>query len=312
MALLIGETQSKKLIDMPRAVKLLEKMFLDRAGGKVRSLPRRRLKGTEKQLNIMAAWHQGYDLFCLRAYMGQANTITLYNGKTGQIQAIVNMGYLSSLRTGAATGVAARYLAPANRRTLGVIGPGWQATFQVEAVAHACSIKRIVVFGRTPKRRQDFIKQMSKIVQAEWREASSVEQVESESDILVVSTDSTTAVADGRNLKDEVLVASIGANSAVKHEVSSNLIRQMDLIITDDVDAAKADSGDLIEACRSGIVGWDNVAGLEKIVAGGSPDPRPKKIFFQSNGIADEDLAVGRYVLEQAKRKYKLRQVSEI
>jgi ornithine cyclodeaminase/alanine dehydrogenase-like protein (mu-crystallin family) len=52
---------------------------------------------------------------------------------------------------------------------------------------------------------------------------------------------------------------------------------------------------------------------LEKIVAEGAPQPRPKRIFFQSNGIADEDLAVGRYVLEQAKRKkLKLRKVNEI
>jgi ornithine cyclodeaminase/alanine dehydrogenase-like protein (mu-crystallin family) len=312
MALLIGEPQSKKLIDMPRAVNLLDKMFLDRAGGKVRSLPRRRLKGNEKQLNIMAAWHQGYDLFCLRAYVAQANTITLYNGKSGQIQAIINMGYLSSLRTGAATGVAAKYLAPANSKALGVIGPGWQATFQVEAVAHACRIERIVVFGRTPKRRKEFIGQMSKIVPAEWHEASSVEEVEGESDILVVSTDSTIPLADGKNLKDQALVASIGANAAVKHEVSGNLIRQMDLIVTDDVAAAKADSGDLIDACQSGIVRWEDVAPLEKVVAGGAPQPRPNKIFFQSNGIADEDLAVGRYVLEQAKRKLKLRQVTEI
>ena len=312
MALLIGEPQSKKLIDMPRAVDLLDKMFLDRAAGKVRGLPRRRLKGNEKQLNIMAAWHQGYDLFCLRAYIAQANTITLYNGKTGQIQAIINMGYLSSLRTGAATGVAAKYLAPANANTLGVIGPGWQATFQVEAVAHACRIERIVVFGRTPKRRKEFIKQMSKIVEAEWHEASSIEEVEGESDIVIVSTDSTTPVADGKNLRDEMLVASIGANAAVKHEVSGNLIRQMDLIVTDDVAAAKADSGDLIDACQSGIARWEDVVPLEKILCSSAPQPRPKKIFFQSNGIADEDLAVGRYVLEQAKRKLKLRQVTEI
>jgi ornithine cyclodeaminase/alanine dehydrogenase-like protein (mu-crystallin family) len=149
-------------------------------------------------------------------------------------------------------------------------------------------------------------------VPAEWHEASSVEEVEGESDILVVSTDSTIPLADGKNLKDQALVASIGANAAVKHEVSGNLIRQMDLIVTDDVAAAKADSGDLIDACQSGIVRWEDVAPLEKVVAGGAPQPRPNKIFFQSNGIADEDLAVGRYVLEQAKRKLKLRQVTEI
>jgi ornithine cyclodeaminase/alanine dehydrogenase-like protein (mu-crystallin family) len=312
MALLIGEPQTRKLVDMPRAISLLEKMFLDRAGGKVRGLPRRRLKGKEKQLNIMAAWHQGYDLFCLRAYVAQANTVTLYHGRTGQIQAIVNMGYLSSLRTGAATGVAAKYLAPASSKTLGVIGPGWQATFQVEAVARACPIQRFVVYGRTPKRRQEFVKQMSKIVHGQWHQASSVDEVEGESDILVVSTDATTPVTDGKNLKDQVLVASIGANSASKHEVSSTLIGQMDLIVADDVEAARVDSGDLMDASRSGILSWEDVAPLEKFVGGGSPEPRPDKILFQSNGIADEDLAVSRYVFEQAKRKAKPRRVSEI
>ncbi|HYY23989.1 MAG TPA: hypothetical protein VE689_00780, partial [Candidatus Udaeobacter sp.] len=161
MALIVSEPQSRKLIDMPMAVKAVEGIFRDRAAGKIRSLPRRRLKGTQKQLNMMAAWQESGDLICLRAYAGASNTITLYNGRTGQIQAIINMGYLSSLRTGAATGVAAKYLAPSSTKTLGVIGPGWQATFQVQAVADACPIESIVVFGRTPKRRKEFIRQMS-------------------------------------------------------------------------------------------------------------------------------------------------------
>ena len=247
MALIISEPQTRKLVDMAQAVALLDKMFRDRAAGKMRSVPRRRLKGSEKQLNMMAAWHQDSDLICLRSYAADANTITLYHGRKGGIQAIVNMGFLSSLRTGAATGVAAKYLAPANSRVLGVIGPGWQATFQVEAVAKACPIEQVVVWGRTPKRCKDFIKQMSKVVKADWKEADTVDEVEAASDILVVSTDSTTPVATGGSLKDEVLVASIGANSTVKHEVSNNLIRRMDLIVVDDLAAAKADSGDLVE-----------------------------------------------------------------
>jgi ornithine cyclodeaminase/alanine dehydrogenase-like protein (mu-crystallin family) len=120
-------------------------------------------------------------------------------------------------------------------------------------------------------------------------------------------------VATGTALKDEVLVASIGANATVKHEVSNNLIRRMDLIVTDDLAAAKADSGDLVEACQTRIARWEDIVPLERIVAEGAPQPRPKRIFFQSNGIADEDLAVGKYVLDQAKRKkMKLRQVMEI
>lgn len=313
MALVISEAQTRKIVDMPTALKLVDGMFRARAAGKVRSVPRRRLKGSEKQLNMMAAWQETSDLICLRAYAGASNTITLYNGRTGQIQAIIDMGYLSSLRTGAATGVAAKYLAPSNPRTLGVIGPGWQATFQVEAVVNSCPINEVVVYGRTPKKRKDFIRQMSKVVKTDWKEADTVDEVEAAADILVVSTDATTPVATGTSLKDETLVASIGANATVKHEVSQNLIRRMDLIVTDDVAAAKADSGDLVEACQTRIARWDDIVPLEKIVAEGVPQPRPKRIFFQSNGIADEDLAVGRYVLEQAKKKkFKMRQITEI
>ena len=313
MALIISEPQTRKLVDMPQAVALLDKMFRDRATGKMRSVPRRRLKGSEKQLNMMAAWHQDMDLICLRSYAAEANTITLYHGRKGGIQAIINMGFLSSLRTGAATGVAAKYLAPANSKVLGIVGPGWQATFQVEAVAATCRIEQVVVWGRTPKRRKDFIKQMSKVIKADWHEALSVDEVEAAADILVVSTDSTTPVANGGSLKEEVLVASIGANATVKHEVSNNLIRHMDMIVVDDLAAARADSGDLVEACQTRIARWEDIVPLEKFVAEGAPQPRPKRIFFQSNGIADEDLAVGKYVLDQAKRKkLKLRNVTEI
>ena len=115
------------------------------------------------------------------------------------------------------------------------------------------------------------------------------------------------------SLKEEVLVASIGANSTVKHEVSQNLIRRMDLMVTDDIAAAKADSGDLVEACQTRIARWEDILPLEKIAADGVSQPRPRRIFFQSNGIADEDLAVGKFVLDQAKRKkMKLRQITEI
>jgi ornithine cyclodeaminase len=313
MALIVTESQTRKLIDMPLALKLVERMFLDRAAGKVRSAPRRRLKAREKQLNMMAAWHSDWDLICLRAYAGASNTITLYNGRTGQIQAIIDMGYLSSLRTGAATGIAAKYLAPTNLKTLGVIGPGWQATFQLEAIAQACPVEEVVVFGRNPKKRKEFMKQMGKVVKADWGEAESAAEVEAVADIVVVSTDSSTPVAEGMNLKDETLVASIGANATVKHEVSENLIRRMDLIVTDDLPTARGDSGDLIAACQSRIARWEDIVPLEKIVADGVPQPRPKRILFQSNGIADEDLAVGRYILEQAKKKkFKAKQVTEI
>jgi ornithine cyclodeaminase/alanine dehydrogenase-like protein (mu-crystallin family) len=303
MAIIISEKETRKLIGMAQAVKVVEEMFRDRAAGKMRALPRRRLKGSEKQLNIMASWHAGSDLLCLRAYAGGSNTITLYHGRTGEIRAILNAAYLSSLRTGAASGVAAKYLAPAKPDVVGLIGPGWQATFQVEAIAHACPVRQILVWGRDPKKSRAFIKEMSGRVSVGFKECSSLADLEAESDILVVATDASAPLIDGSRLKAEVLVISMGANQPVKHEISGELIRRMSFIVTDDLATAKIDSGDLIAACDQGILRWEDIAPLERIVANGLPSPRPKTILFQSNGIADEDLAVGRYVMEQARRK---------
>lgn len=303
MALVIGEKGTRKLIDMTRALKVVEKIFHDRAAGKMRSLPRRKLSGRNRQLNVMAAWHSDWDLICLRAYMGGANTITLYNGRSGEISLVLNARYLSSLRTGAASGVAVKRLAPGTTGVLGLIGTGKQATFQLEAIARTYPFKRALVFGRNEKKRREFITRMGKVLSTDLRESSSIEEIEQESDIIVLATNSTSAVMDGSRIKEAVLIITMGANSSSRHEVSTELIRRMDLVVTDDLPTAKTGSGDLIAACDSGILKWEDVVPLERIVSGERVTLHPQRILFQSNGIADEDLAVGRYVLDQVRRK---------
>ncbi len=303
MALVIGEKETRELIDMEQALKVVEQMFHDRAGGKVRSLPRRRLRSSTRQLNVMAAWQADWDLIALRAYMGGANTITLYNGQSGELSLVLNARYLSSLRTGAASGVAAKYLAPKNSKILGLIGTGKQATYQVEAIVESCKVQQVLVFGRNSERRTDFIRQMSKVIPVELKESPSIEAVEQESDIFVLATDSSTFITDGSHLKDEVLVITMGANATAKHEVSTDLIPRMDLVVTDDLPTAQYCSGDLVDACEAGLTRWDDVIPLEKFVAGEGPTSHGKRILFQSNGIADEDLAVASYVWDQVQKK---------
>ena len=311
MALIISAEQTRELIDMTTCIRLLDRMFRDRAAGKVRILPRRRLQGNSRQLNMMAACHQDTNLIALRSYVAKANTISLYDAGAGTLKVIMSAAYLSSLRTGAATGVAARYLAPPKPAVLGLIGPGWQGTFQVEAVVKVCRPKEVLVYGRNAARLQGFIDTMSKVVRTPFRVAESLVEVESESDILVISTNSTTPIVDGKRLKDDVLVATIGANQTVKHEVSGRLIKSMDLVVTDDLATAQNDSGDLIAACAKRQLRWRDVMPLEAVVTDG-PKGKPRKVLFQSNGIPDEDLAVGTYVLRQAlKKKMRLREIEE-
>jgi hypothetical protein len=246
----------------------------------------------------------------LRACGGEGETRSRSAARTGAIQAIIDMGYLSACvpaRRHRCRQVSCAAKQQSARHHRPRLASDFSSRSGRRNLPHPSKSSSTVA----PKRRKDFIKQMSKSSKPTG-EMDSVDDVEAVSDILVVSTDSSTPVATGMNLKEEVFVASIGANSTVKHEVSNTLIRRMDLIVVDDIAAAKADSGDLVEACHR-IARWEDILPLEKIVAEGVSQPRPKRIFFQSNGIADEDLAVGKYVLDQAKRKkMKLRKVTEI
>jgi ornithine cyclodeaminase/alanine dehydrogenase-like protein (mu-crystallin family) len=313
MASILSEAQTKRLIDMPMALQAVEQMFRDRADGKVRSVPRVRLKGSKTQLNMMAAWQEDCDLICLRAYASGTSTISLYSGETGNLRAIMNARYLSSLRTGAASGVASKYLAPAGSEILGLIGPGRQAAFQLAAIVPCCGIKQIMVFGRNPEKRKNFIRTMKKKLSVDFQECKSIDEIEERSDIIVITTNSTTPVIEGGGIKTEALIITMGANQTAKHEVSGELTQKMDLIVTDDLSTAQSGSGDLIAACKAGLIRWEDIVPLERIVAKGRPANRPKRILFQSNGIADEDLAVGRYVLEKAERDMvKGREVTEI
>jgi len=303
MAFIIDEKTTKKLIDMPRALTLVEKVLRERAAGKVRRMPRNRLTGNGRSLNIMSGWHANWDLFCMRFYTGKTSSISLHSGRSGQFLALINASYLAPLRTGATSGVAAKYLAPAKPQALGVIGTGLQAAFQVEAIVLSTPVQTVLVYGRNQKRRKRFISTMRRKVRVEFVEAASLENIEAQSDIIVLATLSKAPILDGNFLKDDVLVISIGANQVVKREVSNNLIRRMDLIITDDGPTAQIDGGDLIAAHDAGIVDWEKVLPLDRVVVEHDPINRPRKILFQSNGITDDALAVSHYVLNAVRRK---------
>ncbi|HWP59132.1 MAG TPA: ornithine cyclodeaminase family protein [Candidatus Acidoferrales bacterium] len=312
MALVVSREETEKLIDMPAALGVIEQMFRDRAAGKLTSVARQRISGSDKKLNFMAAWHRESDLICLRAYAGPSNTITLYDGATGQTLAVFNANYLSALRTGAASGVAAKFLAPERSRRAGLIGAGRQAFFQVEALYHSNGVNDVIIYSRNPERRQRFISEMTRTLPLKFTVASSIEDVEAEADILVVATDSTVPVVNGTALKNPCLVISMGANQPVKHEVSGSLLELMDAVVVDDLATAKIDSGDLIDACAAGLLRWDRMIALERLVSGDEANPRGGRVLFKSHGIADEDLAVASYIWQRARQKINAREVPEI
>jgi ornithine cyclodeaminase/alanine dehydrogenase-like protein (mu-crystallin family) len=303
MTFIIDEKTTRKLIDMRHALTVVEKVFRDHAAGNVRRMFRQRLKGKQNGLNIMAAWHAGWDLFCMRYYTGKlTSSISLHDGRTGEFLALMNASYLAPLRTAATSGVAVKYLAPPNAHVLGIIGPGRQATYHVDAITRRAPVDSVLFCGRNPERKKKFVRALKGKIRAELKEAASCQEVEASSDIIALCTDSKSPILNGCLLKQDVLVLSIGANQAVKHEVSCDFIGRMDHIVTDDIPTARVDSGDLIVAHEAGVFDWNKLITLDRVVAGETPQLRRTRVLFQSNGIGDDALAVSRFVLRAIRR----------
>src|SRR4029077_11272289 len=87
--------------------------------------------------------------------------IPLFRSTTGEMAALIEADALGQLRTGAASGVATKYLANANARTACIIGTGYQARTQLEAIAAVRKLEHVRAFGRNAERRETFCREMS-------------------------------------------------------------------------------------------------------------------------------------------------------
>ncbi|HEU5263756.1 MAG TPA: hypothetical protein VFU34_03905, partial [Gaiellaceae bacterium] len=157
MPLYLTESDVASLLDPADAVDTIEDCFRRIAAGEVEIAPRRRLRLPEGALADMAASDHGLGLAGGKLYAATAEGATfvvcLFDSETSALVAVIEADQLGCLRTGAASGVAAKHLARSGAATLGVIGCGHQAVTQVECVRAALpSLERVVAYCRTSER----------------------------------------------------------------------------------------------------------------------------------------------------------------
>ena len=157
MPLFLSESDVGELVEPGAAVDAIDACFRRMAAGEVEIAPRRRLRLPEGALADMAAADRGLGLAGGKLYAATANGATfvvcLFDSESSQLVAVIEADRLGQLRTGAASGVAARHLAKADARTLGVIGCGYQAETQVACIRAAVpAIERVVAYCRTPEK----------------------------------------------------------------------------------------------------------------------------------------------------------------
>ena len=307
MTLLLKEADVRALLTMPMALEAVEESLRQQGNGELSLHPRRRLKLPDNALlHYMAAGDPVHGFIGMKIYTSVPGAVRfvvpLFRSATGEMAALIEADALGQIRTGAATGVATKYLANANARTAGIIGTGYQARTQLEAVAAVRRLERVRAFGRDSERRAQFCREMSARIGIEVEPIDSGENAVRGADIVITATSAMKIVLEGAWLSPGVHVNAIGANWAQKRELDDAAVSRADLIVVDSIEQAKMEAGDLILAFANDASRWDPVRELGGIVAGKiSGRTNANQItLFKSNGIATWDLAVAVRVFKLA------------
>lgn len=297
MALFLRELDIEGLVTMADVLAAVEEVEAARARGEAWQEPRRRLRMPRGMLHTMSAAWPARGVFAHKAYAAVGGDVrfrvSLYDAATGAILAVMEGNRLGQLRTGAATAVAARRLAPAQPRALALFGTGLQAWGQLEALAEVMRPEGVRVYGRRAEAREDFARRAGVAFDLDVRAADSASACIDGADVVVTATTSKDPVFDGKELAKGAFVAAVGANLRIKREIDGQALRRIDRIVVDDLPTAENESGLLLTPIESGHLQWSQIRDLPDLVAGraAARQAPTETLLFHSLGSAVWDVA---------------------
>lgn len=301
--LYLTESDVSSLLEPADAVEAIEECFRRMARGAVDNAPRRRLRLEEGSLADMAASDRELGVAGGKLYTaspaGATFVVCLFDAEKSELAAVIEADQLGRLRTGAASGVAARFLAREGARTLGVLGCGHQAVTQVACVRAAVpSIERVVAYCRTPERLAEFCERVDAEPGESHRDSGA-------QDVVVTMTNSPDPVLRGEWLAPGALVIAAGANVASRRELDNAVLERASFVCCDSLETARLESGDLTEPIQAGVLDWLEVHELHEVVSGevAGRQSASDVVVFKSNGIAAWDIALAAEALRRAREQ---------
>jgi ornithine cyclodeaminase/alanine dehydrogenase len=299
--LYLTEAEVAEVMAPADALEAVEACFQRLAEGEIENLPRRRARLEAGIFAVMSAVDRGLGLAGLKSYAwvdaGTPFVVVLFDTERAELAAVIEADKLGQLRTGAASGVAAKYLAKEGASSLGVIGCGWQARSQVACIREAVrGIERTVAYCRSEERLRAFCDETG-------AEAGESHREPAEQDVVVTATTSRDPVLRGEWLRPGALVCAIGANDPRHRELDNAVLERAAFVCCDSREQAQLESGDLIEPVEAGVLDWLEVHELQEVVAGELPGRQADDdvVLFKSNGIAAWDIAAGAAVARLAR-----------
>lgn len=308
-AIYLTEDDVSWLLDMDAAIDCVEEAFRQLADGKAENQPRRRSSGAGATLHVLSA---AADYLGFVGYKSYATTksgarfqFMLSDAKTAQPVALIEANLMGQIRTGAATGVATKYMARPDATVVGCFGTGFQARAQLKAVCSVRRIERIDVYGRDGNRRSAFADEVSELCGVPAIAVHTPEAAASEKDIVICATTSKVPVFDGHALDEGVHVCAVGSNYLSKAEIDVTTIRRADHIVCDSLEACQLEAGDFVPALEDGSLDWPRVHELSDVVVDRETGrAHPEDItLFKSVGLGIEDLAVAVRIFQRAREE---------
>ena len=303
MPLYLTESDVAELLGPADAVETIDACFRRLAAGDVVNAPRRRVRFREGALADMAASDLELGLAGGKLYAaspdGAAFVVCIFETEKPRLAGVIEADHLGRLRTGAASAVAARYLAATGARTLGILGCGSQAETQVACIRAAVpALEQVTAYCRTPERLAAFCELVRANPGESHRDAGS-------QDVVVTVTSSRDPVLRGEWLRPGALVLAVGANHPSRRELDNTVLERASFVCCDSLEQARIESGDLIEPVAAGVLDWLEVHELQEVVAGELQGRQSDAdiVVFKSNGLAAWDLALGAEALRRARER---------
>jgi ornithine cyclodeaminase/alanine dehydrogenase-like protein (mu-crystallin family) len=298
----ISEQEVLQSLPMAEAVRLVREAMTGLGKGTSQNQPRRRLHmESGAVLHSLAGSHGAYfgtKVYSTHPKYGAHFTVLLYEAATGRPLAQFEANHLGQIRTGAATGVATDLLAPREAKSLCVIGSGFQASTQLEAIACVRQLEDVRVWSRSEEKREAFASEHSQRLALNVRAAGSAQEAVEGADIIVTATYAKDPVFEAAWLREGVHVNLIGSNNPARREGPKALIDAAQLIAVDSIEQARIESGDLLLAWNEEDWQTPRLREMSDLLCTGYTRADSRPTVFKSNGLGVQDVAVAGFVYE--------------
>lgn len=306
---LIDQGLVMKCLSMSEAIELMAVAYRDLSEGNVDSPLRTALVNENGTVLYKPAYSNKAGIFCVKVVSVFADNtnkglpvtpgiIVVNSVETGMPLAIIEAGYLTSLRTGAATGIATKWLAPKESRIGALFGTGGQSRHQLEAMLCVRDFEKIYVFSRSPENAERFCKENADLVSVGATGVRGCELVANpdrsvlkECDVITTATTSPEAVFSDDEISDHVHINAIGSLGAQRTEISAETLLRSNVVV-DQRAACLKEAGEICLMREAGLVGDDyHPVEIGEIIAGlAQVEGSSKPTVFKSVGNAAQDL----------------------